>query len=310
VSTRIFQGVQQPVCIVLAARTSNKARDVPAPLRYLALPKGRREAKFESLAKLSLANSVWVDGASGWREPFLPEQTGAWASFPSLADLFSWSGPGVKTHRTWVISPDAQSLDKRWEVLQRESDPIKKETLFHRDRDRHLTKVVSLDLGPFNVRAVSVAEDQGPIMQPVRYAFRSFDRQWIPPDNRLLSMARPQLWSQLSDRQVFATAPEDVSPTSGPALTLTGLIPDQHHYHGRGGRAYPLWLDRAATQPNIKPELLTYLAKIYGLPVKAEDVMAYVAAIMGAASLHSSFCARSGSSRSAYPRYGGRKFVY
>jgi hypothetical protein len=187
-----------------------------------------------------------------------------------------------------VISPDTQSLDKRWEVLQRESDPIKKEILFHRDRDRHLTKVVSLDLGPFNVRAVSVAQDQDPIMRPVRYAFRSFDRQWIPPDNRLLSMARPQLWSQLSDRQVFATAPEDVSPTSGPALTLTGLIPDQHHYHGRGGRAYPLWLDRAATEPNIKPELLTYLAKIYGQPVKAEDVMAYVAAVMA----HPAFTAR------------------
>jgi hypothetical protein len=101
-------------------------------------------------------------------------------------------------------------------------------------------------------------------------------------------MARPQLWSQLSDRQVFATAPEDVSPTSGPALTLTGLIPDQHHYHGRGGRAYSLWLDRAATQPNIKPGLLTYLAKIYGQPVKAEDVMAYVAAVMA----HPAFTAR------------------
>ncbi len=280
VSTRIFQGVQQPVCIVLAARAANKTRDVPAPLRYLALPKGRREVKFESLAKLSLAGSTWVDGATGWREPFLPEQTGAWASFPSLAELFLWSGPGVKTHRTWVISPDAQSLGKRWDALQRESDPVKKEILFHRDRDRHLEKVVTLDLGPFNVREISVAEDQDPIMRPIRYAFRSFDRQWIPPDNRLLSRPRPQLWSQLSDRQVYATAPEDVSPTSGPALTLTGLIPDQHHYHGRGGRAYPLWLDRAATQPNIKPALLTYLAKIYGQPVKAEDVMAYVAAII------------------------------
>jgi Type ISP C-terminal specificity domain len=89
-------------------------------------------------------------------------------------------------------------------------------------------------------------------------------------------------------RQVFATAPEDLSPTSGPALTLTGLVPDQHHYHGRGGRAYPLWLDRGATRPNIKPEFLTYLAKIYGQPVKAEDVIAYVAAVMA----HPAFTAR------------------
>jgi hypothetical protein len=64
VSTRIFQGVQQPVCIVLAARASNKARDLPARLRYLALPKGKRDTKFGSLAKLSLAElrlSRWRD---------------------------------------------------------------------------------------------------------------------------------------------------------------------------------------------------------------------------------------------------------
>jgi hypothetical protein len=63
-------------------------------------------------------------------------------------------------------------------------------------------------------------------------------------------------------------------------LTLTGLVPDLHHYNGRGGRVFPLWRDRAATQPNIKPAFLTHLAKVYGQPVKAEDVIAYLAAIM------------------------------
>jgi hypothetical protein len=153
-STRIFQDVQQPVCIVLAARAANKTRDVPATVRYLALPKGRREAKFESLANLSLADSVWVDGAIGWREPFLPEQTGAWASFPSLADLFLWSGPGVKTHRTWVISPDIPTLETRWEALQRENDSARKELLFHPDpgigkaRARYVSKTVTANWYP------------------------------------------------------------------------------------------------------------------------------------------------------------------
>src|SRR5205807_2838715 len=72
----------------------------------------------------------------------------------------------------------------------------------------------------------------------------------------------------------------DLSPTSGPALTLTGLIPDQHHYHGRGGRAYPLWLDSSTAQSNIKPALLTHLAQAYGQPVGAEEVMAYLAAVL------------------------------
>jgi hypothetical protein len=43
-----------------------------------------------------------------------------------------------------------------------------------------------------------------------------------------------------------------------------------------------------STQPNIKPALLTYLAKSYGQSIKAEDVMAYVAAIMA----HPAFIAR------------------
>ena len=51
---------------------------------------------------------------------------------------------------------------------------------------------------------------------------------------------------------------------------------------------YPLWRDRAASEPNVKPALLADLAKVYGQPVKAEDVMAYLAAIMA----HPAFTAR------------------
>jgi hypothetical protein len=79
-----------------------------------------------------------------------------------------------------------------------------------------------------------------------------------------------------------------LSPFAGPPLTITGLIPDQHHYHGRGGRAYPLWHDSEAKQSNIKPALLAHLAKVFARPVKAEDVMAYLAAVMA----HPAFTAR------------------
>jgi len=66
-------------------------------------------------------------------------------------------------------------------------------------------------------------------------------------------------------------------------------MPDHDHYKGSfAGRVFPLWRDRAAVQPNIKPAFLTYLAKIYGKPVKAEDVMAYIAAVMA----HPAFTAR------------------
>ena len=76
VATRIFGGVQQPVCIVLAARRLGKPADVPARVHFHALPKGRREEKFESLAKLTLDGAGWTEGAGGWRDPFLPDATG------------------------------------------------------------------------------------------------------------------------------------------------------------------------------------------------------------------------------------------
>jgi Type ISP C-terminal specificity domain/N-6 DNA Methylase len=289
VPTRIFEGVQQPVCIVLAARAANKSRNIAGRVRFTTLPKGKRDKKFDALAALSLSSADWRDGASGWREPFLPEESGAWASFPPLAGFFSWSSPGVKTHRTWVIAPDAQTLERRWGTLRSEKNPKKKEELFHPDRDRYLSKLVKVDLGPYTVRHVAVGQDQGSMVPPIRYAFRSFDREWIIPDHRLLSMARSELWSTDSVKQVYLTCLEAHSPENGPVLTFTNLIPDNDHYKGSfGGRVFALWRNGAATQPNIKSALLNHLANLYAQPVKAEDVMAYLAAVMA----HPAFTAR------------------
>ena len=66
------------------------------------------------------------------------------------------------------------------------------------------------------------------------------------------------------------------------------MIPDQHHYNGRGGRVYPLWADARATQPNIKVQALHLLAQTYGEPVGPEDLFAYMAGVMA----HPAFTAR------------------
>jgi N-6 DNA Methylase/Type ISP C-terminal specificity domain len=139
VPTRIFQGVQQPVCIVLAARSPSKNRHTPGRLRYLALPTGKREEKFDALAKLSLAGHGWEEGATDWREPFLPDRAGAWRIFPPLAEFFVASSPGVKTHRTWVISPDLPTLEKRWDILRKEKNPELPDTMDYDAAKRRLT---------------------------------------------------------------------------------------------------------------------------------------------------------------------------
>ena len=126
------------------------------------------------------------------------------------------------------------------------------------------------------------------LKEPAHYGFRSFDRQWIIPDSRLINQPNPELWVMRSVSQIFLTAPSDQTPSNGPALTITSLVPDLHHYAGRGGRAIPLWRDGEATKPNVCPKLLEFLAQKYATAVSAEDIVAYIAAVAA----HPAFTAR------------------
>ncbi len=286
--TRIFQGVQQPVCIVMAARRKGKNRDSLAELKFLALPEGDRRDKFLNLDGLALASVDWSDGPSEWRAPFLPRVRGLWADCFGLDNIFAWSTPGVGAYRTWVIAPDRQSLVERWRALQGERNKDRRRLLFHEDRDRTLLKTVNVHLGRFLTPQTPVDADTNELAERVPYAFRSFDRQWIPADHRLISRARSELWKCYSNKQVHLTAQQAHKIESGPAVTLTALLPDLHHYNGRGGRVFPLWRNAAATVPNVKPELTAHLAAAYGHAVGPEDVMAYIAAVLA----HPAFTAR------------------
>ncbi|MDN2578387.1 type ISP restriction/modification enzyme [Aquibium sp. ELW1220] len=291
VRTRIFQGVQQPVCIVLAAKPLVKDRGVPAHIRYKALPKGRREEKFAALETLSLDERGWRDCPTGWRAPFFPAASGDWATFPPLKSFFDYDGSGVMPGRTWIIAPDQQSLEDRWATLIAEKDASRQETLFHPHEggDKTVSKKAHTGIVGHEQRSVAVKDDTASVVTPTRYGFRSFDRQWIIPDARLINRPNPSLWNAYSPKQIFLTGLDAHSPNSGPAITFSGLLADLHHYKGSfGGRVYPLWRDAAARTPNIPPKLLGLLAEVYGHPVSAEDVMAYLAAVMA----HPAFTAR------------------
>jgi hypothetical protein len=254
-------------------------------VRFRSLPEGRREDKFEAISAITLDSGGWIDCPSDWRASFLPAAGSEWDSFPALDDFFVYNGSGVMPGRTWVIAPDAESLRRRWDALIQEKNPARKELLFHPHlvrgelADRHIAKVPSESLHGHEPRMMSVGSDKGPVSAPIRYGFRSFDRQWIIPDYRLLNRPNPTIWKTHSTRQVYLTGPHDRTPTNGPALTFTALIPDLHHYHGRGGRAFPLWANARATEPNIQPAMLTRLSEVYGHAVLAEDVIAYLAAV-------------------------------
>ncbi len=135
-----------------------------------------------------------------------------------------------------------------------------------------------------------MVDEKGPCPTPVRYAFRSFNRQWIIPDPRVITQPNADLWRSYSDRQVYLTALSRTSPTSGPAITFSAAIPDLDHYKGSfGGRVFPLWRDAAATAPNLEPKLLEQVSAKYGSPVAAEEFLAYIAAVAASPAYTSRF---------------------
>jgi len=285
VNTRIFQAVQQPVCIVMVSRSAKNDNNVPANVLFQALPRGHRAEKFKALGTITLNSKSWVACSSEWRAPFVPASTGAWATYPSLEDLFVYNGSGVQPKRTWVIAPDADSLLQRWRRLI-EAPKDKKEDLFHptlRDgqpSDRHIRSVVKEGLPGFKPILKPLVDETGPCLPPTRYGFRSFNRQWIIPDARVITQPNVELWKSFSDRQVYLAALTRKSPTKGPAVTFSGLVPDQDYYKGSfSGRVFPLWSDPLANNPNVRPNLLLFLGKRYGTAVTAEDLFAYVAAV-------------------------------
>ncbi|HET6535465.1 MAG TPA: type ISP restriction/modification enzyme [Sphingomicrobium sp.] len=297
VATRIFQGVQHPVCITIASRSPSNDPEKPARVHYRSLAKGRREAKFEELKSVSLASKGWVDGASDWRAPFLPELTGGWADFVPLDSVLGDCGSGVMPGRTWIIAPDAQALEKRWKRLLDEKVSEEQAKLFHPHEggDRTISKatdglpgkgrLASIEFGLQNRDSVDpekkvAALDALKLQKSEGYGFRSFDRQWIIPDKRLINRPNPNLWENYGPKQVYLTAQMDRAPSNGPAATLCSIVPDLHHYAGRGGRVFALWEDAAAKGDNIAYAAMKALTKQHGAAPKSEDVFAYVAALL------------------------------
>lgn len=297
VSTRVFQAVQQPVCIVLASRSPANDPKEPARARFLSLAKGRREAKFAQLSKITLDGKGWSDCPKDWRAPFLPASAGGWANYAPLDSLLGDCGSGVMPGRTWIIAPDAQSLESRWSKLITEPSKDTRTTLFHPHEggDKTIAKGSSKELSGHHGKLKSIealledlkhestrkeAQQALRPIKPARYGFRSFDRQWIVPDNRVINRPNPALWNGYGSDQIFLTAPMDRTPTNGPALSAASIIPDLHHYAGRGGRVFALWKDAAATQSNVSPKGLAELAKTYGKLVNPIDVFTYIAALL------------------------------
>ena len=275
-SENVF-AIQTPVAV--AACYGKADRNTPAKVRYARI-EGTCDEKLKALGAISQFASVeWEDCADDWRAPFRPAGAGAFFGWPLLTDLFPCQQCGVKAGRTWVIAPDAKTLERRWRTLCH-AGKDKRAGLFKDSRTGHKAHDAPNQLPPVGGKLEPISELANSAAPPdiVQFAYRSFDRQHLFGDARMLDRPSPALWAAHGDWQVYLTTLLNHPLGQGPALTAAAEIPDLHHFRGSYGakEVIPLYRDGQGKQANIRPGLLDILGKAYARKVTPEDFLAYV----------------------------------
>lgn len=273
-SDNVF-AIQTPVAIAIAVRSKKAKKDEPAKVHYARI-EGTRGAKLAALDTIiNFASVRWQNCPDGWHAPFRPAGRGDYFTWPLLTDLMPWQHSGAQVKRTWPICSDAEVLEQRWCALLAAPD---RAAALKETRDRkigsHCSPLLQEDEAG---KPIDQLSSDAPAPRIERYAYRSFDRQWIFADTRLGDYLRPDLWRAHGERQVYLTSLFSQPLGSGPSLTSCAFIPDLDYFRGSYGAkaAIPLYRNADATEANILADLLDLLGKAYKRKVTPEDFLAY-----------------------------------
>jgi hypothetical protein len=271
--------IESPVAIVLLIRDSSSDGRRKARVRYRRI-RGTASEKLHALGEVKTIEGVdWTDVPRNEDHSFVPPSGGSdWLALPAITDLFPWQQPGCIVSRLWPIAPDPTVLRERWRVLMADRDPkVRAERFATAKTGRNIESVVE---GLPRLADLPEDAETPPI---ARYAWRSFDRQWILEDQRLAKTEGPSLWQSRSDHQIFLAVPSKEPIGPGPAAVVSSDVPDFHYVLGRGGKdIIPLFRDADATEPNITAGLLDQIASNLGLTsvLAPESLAAYTYAVL------------------------------
>lgn len=275
--------IQTPVCIALGVKKEGNDPTTPARVHYARITGASRDEKLEKLDAIKkLADVAWQDTMSDWADPFLPGGRGTYWTWPKLTDVFPARFNGIKAGRAWVIGEQKDLLSRRWQAVLAAKAGDRQKLFKDSPTGRKVGQAASNSLPDAASRtAILSVRASDPVPTVERLAYRSFDRQFIFADNRLLDRASPDLWRAHGPQQVYMVGMLTNLYGPGGAATATAQIPDLHYFAGRGGKdVIPLYLDAAGTLPNVTPGLLDVLAAEYSSPVSGEDLFAYAYALL------------------------------
>jgi len=290
-SDNVF-AIQTPVAIAVAVRAKKLIRTKPAKVHYARI-EGTRSAKLAALDAITDFHTVnWQDCPTDWQAPFRPRGQGNYFDWPLLTDLVPWQHSGVKAGRTWVIAPLAETLTQRWRTLLSAESTERKE-LFKDSPTGRKSHQTATHLPPSEARLkpISGLPKGNPSLDIVRFCFRSFDRQFVFADARLLDRPGPDLWRAHGSRQLYLTTLLNHPLGPGPSVTAAAHIPDLHHFRGSYGakEVLPLYCDANAKEANIRPGLLELLGNAFKRRVTPEGFFAYVYGVLAQPAFMSRF---------------------
>ena len=295
-SHQIFGAMRQPVGIVTAIRNPNAAEHRhSATVRFFRVQPDTAEHKYEEVVPLvdpdsalwtTLPTAVTVEEL---RAPFDLPASHQWSSAPAFDDVFPWNGNGVMIGRTWPVAPQRGVLEERWTTLIGASGADSQADLFKEHRqDRPVDRPLLDNLLDPPVLRPAINREDSVTPRVVPYRWRSFDRQHLIADKRVINRPNPSLWAAHGDQQQYLMVPAMstdntrplVAKSAGLPIAFSTEIPDMDCLHGKVGRVHPLWRDRDAQVPNVNEGLLEAISSRRVAEVTTTDLFAYAAAVV------------------------------
>ena len=183
--------------------------------------------------------------------------------------------------RAWPVAENETTLQKRWDRLIA-TPAAEKPKAFHNNNYRKVERAYPHHSSRLSLPAISglTGKDAKPEIR--QYMWRFLDRHFAFEDNRVNDRMGGLLWDLVSEHQVFLMTMSTKVIGYGAGLCVGAAVPDKDAFCGRGGKdVIPLYRDAAGTEPNVTAGLLDALGAEYGTTPDAEDLAAYVYALLG-----------------------------
>jgi hypothetical protein len=279
--------IQTPVAIAIGIRGKTASPENAAKTHYAKVSAETREVKLTILDSTANFSAIeWESCSNDWQAPLLPVGKGDYFEWPEMTNLLPWSHSGAQFKRSWPIGETKALLQERFKAL-RAATPKDRKELFKESRDR---KTIWKPMKG-GIKSVFELDDKSDYPVIARYSFRSFDRHFAILDDRFGDYLRPELKRSQSTQQVYFTTLLSHCTGLGGVLTAAAHLPDLHHFRGSfGGKdVTPLYRDADGNKPNVTSGLCDKLCEWLHFAPTAEELAAYLYAVLGGQSFASRF---------------------